>query len=275
MKLSRFKITSISVLFLFLLTGISVAVEEPLTANEIVQKMDNRYDGDTVDSDIAMLLINKNGKKRERKIKSFSKDYGKDTKGVIFFLSPADVKNTAYLSYDWDLEEKEDDSWLYLPALRKVKRISSSDESGAFMGSDFSYADINGLDISHWDYTFIKENAVVNDMATWVIEGTPKPDRSEKVISETGYLKYRMWIRKDNFMTVKAKYQVKKGRKIKYFSAGDISLIDNIWTTGVMKMVTTQKGEKLHETTLTLQSVAYNQKLKDSFFTTHSIERGL
>ncbi len=275
MKLNRFKIVSLSILFLFWLAGISAAVEQSLSANEIVQKMDNRYDGDTVDSNISMLLINKNGKKRERKIKSFSKDYGKDTKGVIFFLSPANVKNTAYLSYDWNQEEKEDDSWLYLPALRKVKRISSSDESGAFMGSDFSYADINGLDISNWDYRFINENAVVNDMDTWVIEGTPKPDRLKKVNSETGYLKYRMWIRKDNFLTVKAKYQVKKGRKIKYFSADDISLIDNIWTTGVMRMVTTQKGKKLHETTLILQSVAYNQKLTDSFFTTHRIERGL
>lgn len=270
-------IKTISFLFTVVLafTGISLAAEDTMTAYEVVQNMDNRYDGDTVDADMVMVLIDKKGEKRERRIKSFSKDYGKDTKSLIFFLTPADVKNTAYLSYDWDLEEKEDDSWLYLPALRKVKRIASSDESGAFMGSDFSFADINGLDISNWNYTFINQTSVVDGMEVWEIEGTPQPQKQDKVLEETGYLKYRMWIRKDNFMTVQAKYWVKNGRKIKYFSAGDITLIDNIWTTGVMKMVTTQNGKKTHETILTLSSVRYNSELEDSFFTTQRIERGL
>ncbi len=261
--------------FLFLslwCVGVVSAVSND--AADIVTKMDTRYDGDSVIAEMTMILINNNDQKRVRKIKSFSKDSGFYTKGVVFFLSPADVKDTAYLSYDWN-GERDDDSWLYLPALRNVKRISSADESRPFMGSDFSYADINGLDISDWSYRLVKISEFFEGQDTWVIEGKPQPEKFDKVVRETGYIKYKLWILKSNHMMVKGKYWVKKGKKIKYFTAGDISLVDNVWTASIMKMVTTKKGKKEHETTLTISTIHYNKELKDNFFTTDRISRGL
>ena len=68
----------------------------------------------------------------------------------MFFLSPADVKDTGFLTYDYDEEGRDDDQWLYLPALKKTKRIASGDKSGSFMGSDFTYADMTDRLIPYW-----------------------------------------------------------------------------------------------------------------------------
>ncbi len=267
-------------IFLPLLLGIFLAITfqsafAGLTPQQVVQKMDNREDGDTLKRDTLMILINRNKQKRIRSIKNIRKDFGEDTKALIFFLSPADVRNTAYMSFDWDQSAKEDDSWLYLPALQKVKRIASSDKSGAFMGSDFSYSDINGIEVDDWKYTFAKQSVMVDGFDTWVVQGFPKKDTKEKVLEETGYLKSLLWIQKDNHVLVKAKYWVKEGKKIKYFTAGDIKLIDGIWTPCEMTMVTTSKGKVIHSSVLKFSNIKYNQEIKDTYFTTRSMERGL
>jgi Outer membrane lipoprotein-sorting protein len=276
MKTKQILIFSLAItLVLIAFTSPSLFAQSDLIASQVIEKMDTRDNGITRTSDITMILINKNKQQRIRKIKNISKDYGKDTKGIIFFLSPADVKNTAYMSFDFDDNNKEDDSWLYLPALKKVKRIASSDKSGSFMGSDFSYSDINGITIEDWDYKFIKKSLLVDGVDTWVIQGLPRADKKEKILDETGYLKSLTWIRKDNFMIVKAKYWVKKGRKIKYLKVEDITKTDNIWTSYKMTMVTTVKGKIEHTSLLKFSNVQYNTEIDDSYFTTRNMERGL
>lgn len=246
-----------------------------LSADQVVEKMDNREDGDTARTDTTMILINQSKQQRVRKIKNIRKDIGEDSKGIIFFLSPADVRNTAYLSYDWEDNQKEDDSWLYLPAIQKVKRIASSDKSSSFMGSDFSYSDINGIEIEDWNYSFVNEEAQLDGHPVWIIQGKPKPELKEKVIDETGYIKSMMWIRKDNFMMVKGKYWVQKGRQIKYFKAEDIRQVQGIWTAHVLKMVTTAKGKVTHSSVLRFSNIKYNEPVDDLMFTTRRMEQGL
>ena len=114
-----------------------------LTAFEIMSKVDARYTGESAVSTTRMILIDKKDRKRTREIEIFSKDYADVDKSISFFKSPGDVKGTAYMSFNWETPSKEDDSWLYLPALQKVNRIASSDRSGSFMGSDFTYTDID------------------------------------------------------------------------------------------------------------------------------------
>ncbi len=245
------------------------------TADEIMETVDARDDGDTATADFLMVLMDKKKNKRIRNIKSIRKDFGEDSKGILFFLSPADVRNTAYMSYDWDDYEKEDDSWLYLPALARVKRVAAGDKSNAFMGSDFSYSDINGIEIRDWVYAFAKESVILDGKDTWVIQGIPRVDAKDRVLEETGYLKSLTWVRKDNFVVVKAKYWVKEGRKIKFFKAEDIQIIDNVWTAKKLTMVTTSKGKIDHSSVLKLSNVKYNTPVKDSYFTTRSMEQGL
>ncbi len=246
------------------------------TAREIMEKVDARDDGDMSVSENVMILIDKRKNQRVRQLKSFRKDFGKDSKSVMFFISPADVRNTAFLSYDWDEEDRDDDTWLYLPALRKPKRIASSDKSGSFMGSDFTYSDMNGFQIEDWDYEFYKKKEdMVDSFKTWIITGNPKVSKKQKVIKETGYLKSRMWVRQDNYLMVKGMFWVKKGKKIKHFSAKEIKKIDGIWTPHEIRMTTTKKKKFEHSSIIKTIKVEYNIELKDNIFTIQKMERGL
>lgn len=268
----------IFIIILMSIVTTTVAVTQSMagmTAFEVMQKMDTREDGQTLTSDMLMVLIDAGNQKRVRNIKNIRKDYGPDTKGIVFFLSPADVRNTAYMSFNWDDASKEDDSWLYLPALQKVKRVSSSDKSSSFMGSDFSYSDINGLEINDWEYAFVKETYLLEGVDTWVIQGLPRSERKARVLDETGYLKILIWIRKDNYMLVKGKYWVKQGQKIKHFKAAKIKKVNNIWTAHELAMVTTVKGKIEHSSVLKFSNVKYNTRIEDENFTTRRMERGL
>lgn len=261
------------VFFLVFYTGFhSLAA---MTAREVIEKAENRDDGETSISEMTMILIDKRGQQRVRKMKGFRKDYGKDVKNISFFLSPADVRNVAFLSYDWDDEQKEDDNWLYLPAVGKPKRISAGNKKDFFMGSDFTYADMNGLEISEWDYKFLKQSELVDGHDCWVIQALPKPEKKNKVVNETGYLKSISWIRKDNFIAVQSKLYVKKGKKIKYFTASDIEKIQGIWTARKLTMITTKSKRKEHSTVLLFDNMVYNKGVGDDMFTVQRMERGL
>ena len=176
------------------------ALADDAKARAIMEKVDARDDGKTIEQDMLMVLMDKNNHKRVRNLKSYGKDFGEDTHQIMFFKSPADVKNTAFLTYDYDDANKDDDQWLYLPALKKVKRIPSADKSGSFMGSDFSYFDMTDRDLEDYDFKLLKETKVRGHDA-WMIEATP---RNKKVIKESGYTKTIGIVRKDNYMTVRA-----------------------------------------------------------------------
>ena len=132
---------------------------------------------------------------------------------MMFFLSPADVKDTGFLTYDYDEADRDDDQWLYLPALKKTKRIASSDKSGSFMGSDFSYADMTERPLEKYEYQIVKEDAELDGHPVWIIQSTPVDDDE---IDETGYTKSIQFVRKDNYVVVQAKIWVKKGKRNKY-----------------------------------------------------------
>ncbi|RLA74079.1 MAG: outer membrane lipoprotein-sorting protein, partial [Epsilonproteobacteria bacterium] len=125
-----------------LITSLTLSSLFAITGQEIAQKVHDRDEGDNSTANMKMILIDKNGKKRVRDLKKFTKEKGKDTLKLMFFLTPADVKNTAFLTHDFEDSDKDDDQWLYLPELQKVKRIVSSDKSSSFMGSDFTYSDM-------------------------------------------------------------------------------------------------------------------------------------
>ena len=131
-----------------------------VSGREIMEKVNARDVGDRYTGEREMILIDKKGKKRIRKLKTFGCKKGKDTLSLMFFLSPADVKNTGFLTYDYKESGKDDDQWLFLPALRKTKRIAAGDKSGSFMGSDLNYSDMTTPDINLYDYTLMKETEV-------------------------------------------------------------------------------------------------------------------
>ncbi|MDH4216031.1 MAG: outer membrane lipoprotein-sorting protein [Gallionella sp.] len=242
-----------------------------LNAREIMQRVDDRDDGDNSSSEMEMVLIDKSGHERARKIRSFNKDKGEDKMRIMFFLEPADVKDTGFLTYDYDDAKKDDDQWLYLPALRKTKRIASSDKSGNFMGSDFNYADMTRKDLDAYDFKILKEEEV-RGSRTWVIEAIPK---TREEIEETGYTKSVVFVRQDSYVVVRAVHWVKDGGRLKYMDALKVEQIDGIWTITENTMTTKQGKETLHKTVLRFGNVKYNQKLTEDMFSVRRLEKGL
>lgn len=239
-------------------------------AREIMRKVNDRDDGDNQTAELQMVLIDKGGNQRVRELKSFSKDKGKDSLSVSFFLSPADVKDTGFLTYDYDEPGKDDDQWLYLPALRKTKRIASSDKSGSFMGSDFNYSDMTRPDLEDYDFT-LKREVEIDGVKTWEIEGVP---RKEETSDETGYSKGVAWVRQDNYVLIRAVRWVYKSSRMKFMQVKKLEKIDGIWTPLEMEMVSREGRDTVHSTVLRFNDVRYNQKLGEDFFTVRQLEKG-
>ena len=244
---------------------------DSLLARDIMQAVNDRDEGDNRISDMEMILIDKRGKQRVRKMRSFGKDFGEDDYGLIFFLSPADVKDTGFLTYDYESDETDDDQWLYLPALKKTKRIAAGDKSGSFMGSDFNYSDMSERSVDLYTHTLMKE-AEVGGHPVWQIESVPK---TKEEIDETGYTKSVVFVRKDNFVVVRSVSWLKKGNRLRYMEVQDLQQIDGIWVAMELSM-TTKKGKKtLHKTVLKTSNVRFDQELGEDDFTIRKLEKGL
>ena len=253
-----------------LLTILGVTSLFALTGQEIAQRVHDRDEGDNITSNMKMILIDKNKHKRVRMLKTYAKDKGEDTLKLMFFLSPADVKNTGFLTYDYEDSNKDDDQWLYLPELQKVKRIASSDKSSSFMGSDFSYSDMTSKNVQDYTYKIMKE-PTVRGYKTWQLLVTPK---SKKTIEETGYTKSIMFIRQDNFVIIQSLNYIEIGKKLKYMMVTGLEKIDGIWTTTQMQAVTKKGKQTLHKTILEFSDIKYNQDLEESYFKTRTLEVG-
>lgn len=240
-------------------------------ARAIMERVNNRNDGDNETVDMRMVLIDSRGNRREREIKSFRKDHGPDTYTIMFFLSPADVKGTGFLMYDYAAQGKDDDQWLYLPALRKSKRIATSDKSGSFMGSDFNYSDMTKPDLADFDFKLVKEQ-LVDGHKTWVIDSVP---RTEAKKEETGYAKSEQWVREDNEVVVRAIRWVYHSKRLKFMKVNKLKQIDGIWVPTEMQMVTREGRRTVHATVLQFNNVRFNQKLSPQLFTVRELEKGL
>lgn len=252
-----------------------LVLAQALTAYDVMMQVDDRYNGDSSIGEYTMVLIDRRERQRVRNLKIYSKDFGEDNKALSLFESPADIRGTAYLNFDWQDEDRDDDSWLFLPALQRVKRIASSDTSDSFLGSDFTYADINGYELDWYDYSFVNQSETVDGNEVWVIQAVPKPEYKEKAEDATGYSKMQSWIRKDNFVQVRGQVWELRGNKIKYFNSSDIELIDDIWTTKRLQVITTRNGRQEHASVLQINSIQYNVAVDDAAFTTEYMQRGL
>jgi len=269
--------TILAALFAIAIGFVAVPVHaENLSARDIMVKVDDRDDGDNRVAEMKMVLIDKNGDTRIREMKSFDKDLitdkgEEDRRRIMFFLAPADVKDTGFLTYDFDAYVKDDDQWLFLPALKKTKRIASTDKSGSFMGSDFNYSDMTRKNLDAYDFKILKE-VEVRGAKTWVIEALPK---TQDEIDSTGYKKSVAFVRQDNFIIVRAVHWTDSGDKLKYLDVTGLEQINGVWTVTAMSMTTKKNKIIEHKTNLTFSNVHYDQDLNDNLFTLRRLEKGL
>lgn len=199
-----------------------------LTNQEIANKADKVTDG--FESSIAktqMILINASGQKSVRDLLMKTLEGEKGDKTISTFLSPADVKGTKVLG--WEHADRDDDQWLYLPALKRVKRIASRNKSGSFMGSEFSYEDIGNQNPGKYTFDGEAEIVMFNGVECYKGARVPKDKNS-------GYTKQVTWVDTKNFLIQKVEYYDRKKEHIKTAIFSDYKQIDGVWRVGMIEM---------------------------------------
>lgn len=239
------------------------------TAKEIMEKASATRIVDGSEAVVKMSIISDKGQVRERTLALATKIYdsGKTEKRVYRFLSPPDVKGTGVLIFDYDA--KDDDVWVYLPALRKTRRIVSSQKSKSFMGSEFSYADVNAPTLSDYQYKLLKEESAGGEPC-WVVEVTPKDD---KVAKSEGYSKKIYWVSKETYAIRKGEFYDLDGDLLKELTSKNIQLLDpkkKRYRTMYMEMTNKQNGRK---SVFESEKAALSTNLQDDLFTTRYLER--
>jgi outer membrane lipoprotein-sorting protein len=243
------------------------ATSEELTGREIMEKSEDQNKGKDEYNKTSMRLINKRGQERNREVEYFMKT-DKDDNDKVFmrFIEPADVKGVALLTIEHT--DRDDDQWLYLPALRKVRRISSSDQGDNFMGTDFTYEDIRAEKLEHHDYD-LQGSEVIEGHECYVIVAVPS---TEKQKSESSYSKRKIWMRKDVLLMILVEYYDKKGELLKIGVRRDIvEAAPNLFRPNFMEMKNLKTG---HTTQITFGEREIDKGIPDRIFTERELQRG-
>lgn len=252
-----------------LLSMAQIAPAADPSARDIMEKNFFSTKLDNFQAESSMVLINDQGETRQRRSANLSKIQGNgvDSKVVVRFSSPEDIKGTAFLQIEHS--DGDDDLWIYLPALKKSRRLVSNNKRDSFVGSDFSYGDILLPKVDLWRHTLLRSEAV-SGQDCYVIQSVPANDA---VRESSGYSKRISWVRKDNFVEAKVQYFDVSGQLFKTQLVSGYQLIDpkkQRWVALRREMSNVQSG---HKTVLTFDHVASGVSLSDDAFTTRTIER--
>ena len=236
------------------------------TAEEIAKKVHDLPDGDTNYMVARLTLTDKAGKSRVRDIASYKIEEGATKKSVTVFRTPKDVAGVSYLSFEYpdnpDGSPKDSDSWLYLPAMKKARRVSGSSKDDDFQGTDFTYDDIGDRSLGKDTFNILgSENAGGKDC--WILEYTAK-DKNSKITRRV------LWSDKSNYTTLKGEYYDRQGKKFKELLCEGIEQVGGFWTTKKMTMTNTVTS---HKTVYELLEVKYNLPVDKNIFTVSALER--
>jgi len=249
-----------------LLWGISPASyaetpeEKGLAISVEADKRDQGWQDST--ADMLMTLRNKKGREsiREIKVKNLEVD-GDGDKGLTVFNQPRDVKGTAFLTYSHALEP--DEQWLFLPALKRVKRISSSNKSGPFMGSEFAYEDISSFEVDKYSYQYLRDETL-EGQDCFVLETTP-------LYKHSGYTRSHVWIDKAEYRIQKIDFYDRKNTLLKVLRYSDFKqYLGQYWRAHTMEMQNQKNGKS---TTLKWSNFQFQTGLTDKDFEKNDLKR--
>jgi hypothetical protein len=244
-------------------------VQKELTAEGVARQVQERDTGRDARAEMRMRLYDRRGRMRERGLRllTLRGPGAKPDKTLVRFLSPDDIRDTAFLV--WEHPEGEDERFLFLPALARVRRIAGAERQESFAGSDLSYEDIGGRDIADYTYTFANQNAIWTTrdgsrLAAWELESRAK-DR------DAAFPRSVSLVVKDRLVIVHADIYNRRNERAKVFDVLRLEQVDGIWTTMDLAVVNDQQKTR---TELTTTSIRYNVGLTDADFTRQALERG-
>ena len=243
-----------------LLAVVDTAEEKGLA---IAQEADTRDSGfKDFKANLVMVLRNRHGEESVRDMRSRTLEVDKDgDKTLVIFDQPRDVKGTALLSFSHKVGS--DDQWLFLPALKRVKRIASNNKSGPFMGSEFAYEDITSQEVEKYTYKYLRDE-IYEGQDCFVIERYP-------VDKKSGYTRQVVWIDKSEYRTQKVDYYDRKNDLLKILTFKNYKhYLDQYWRPDEMLMVNHQTGKS---TTLIWTDYNFRNGLTSRDFDKNSLKR--
>ena len=254
-KKGRF-IWTIALIGVLGLSTLVVAEGEALTGREIIEKVDSAPVADDATLLMTMTLINDRGESLMRQMRSWKR--GQDETALVF-LSPEDVKGTAFLTID--RTGGADDMWLYLPSLELTKRIDADSKSQSFMGSDFTYDDMGHRDIDDYDYKLLREETYESHHV-YVVQATAHDSQ------EHGHSQMISWIRDDIWKPVRVEYYDLRGDLEKVQTNSQIENIDGYWAVTTMEMENVQTK---HKTLVEMTEFELNTGIPEEVFTSEEL----
>lgn len=209
-----------------------------------------------------MILRNAQGQEAVRKIRSRSLEVKNDgDKGLTIFDQPRDVKGTAFLNFSHAIEP--DEQWMYLPALKRVKRISSRNKSGPFMGSEFAFEDMSSFELEKYQFTYLRDETY-QGLDMFVIEQVP-------VDKYSGYTKQIVWLDKTHYRAHKVEFYDRKGSLLKVLELAKYQqYLERFWRPLHMEMRNQQNGKS---TALITHEIKFQTGLDESDFDKNSLKR--
>ena len=253
-----------------IVAGVAGAADLP-SGDEVVRRINARDDGHVVSRTMVMELSDRGGATRTRVTRSFRRDFGAERRSVLFFEEPPNVRGTAFLAHDHPEPGRDDDYWLYLPALRKSRRVASSERGRSFLGTDLSYEELKKetkLNAEDFHWNRLDEEEVVEDRRCLVVEGTPVDEATAR---ELGYGRVRLRVDAELWLPRLAEFWGRSGSLQKTVRLLDVREVQGIWTVHRVEAVNHETG---HRTTLIFRDVDYLDAVPEDLFSEEALRRG-
>lgn len=235
-------------------------VEKGTRIAEEADRRNNEFGDSTVD--LTMLIASSQDNIISRQMRQMTLEVAGDgDKSIMVFDRPRDLKGTAILTFSH--KTGADEQWLYLPALKRVKRISSADKSGPFMGSEFAFEDLSSQEVEKYSYKYLGDETINGELC-YVVERIP-------VDKYSGYSRQVTWVDQQEYRQLRVDYYDRKDTLLKTMLATDFQkYLDRYWRAGTLSMANHQTGKS---TTLEFDNYQFRTGLQDSDFSPSAISR--
>lgn len=245
-----------------LFTASYAITETEPSGYEIAKRSHERYIADDESTELWLLLINNRGGMRKRRLIRFRKSFPDHKSVAMKFFYPEDIRNTGVLNVERP-QEKYDTQFLYLPAVKKLRRMSSANKEQRWVGSDFFFEDIQEIKLNEWDYKRLADDTF-DGADCYLVEWLPKSG------SDTVYARQVRWYRKDGYLPVRIDYFDAKGNLWKRFTATDLRNVQDVQTAWIVAMEDFQTS---HKSIMYRRWMIYDAGLPDDYFSTRNLEK--
>ncbi len=251
-------------LVLALALGAVAGVSAQTSGQEIMEQVYNRPAPDDMTAEVTMTLTDRRGNQRVREIEQYTMKTADGEKQLMFFTAPADVRDTSFMTWSYD-DDPDDDQWIYLPQLNRVRRIASDSKHDRFMGSDFTYDDISGRHPDEDEHELLREEQL-DGRDMYVVDSRPK-DTSQAPFSRTV-----TWVDPERLLGARREYFDSRDNRYKVLELQEAAEIDGFW---IIERMTMTDESRDHSTTMEIRNARLETGLDERMFSERTMTRGV